>query len=133
MREKDLYSKRHIIMLALLSCFLWASAVVPIKIALRYAGPLETAGLRFTLSGLLLLPFCGGLKKYLFHLRKNVKNIFVLSLFQTFGLYGLFFSGVNLVPGPLAAIMVGSSPLITAIVAHFYTKNDKMTLLYSVR
>ena len=41
--------------------------------------------------------------------------------------YALFYSGLNLVPGALGAMIIGSSPLFVAIVAHFAFLNDKMT------
>ncbi|MFW5832260.1 MAG: DMT family transporter, partial [Prolixibacteraceae bacterium] len=37
--------------------------------------------------------------------------------------------GLNLVPGALGAMIIGSSPLFVAIVAHFAFHNDKMTFL----
>jgi len=52
-----------------------------------------------------------------------------VSLIQIFVQYALFYSGLNLVPGALGAMIIGSSPLFIAIVAHFAFHNDKMTLL----
>ena len=50
-------------------------------------------------------------------------------MIQIFAQYALFYSGINLVPGALGAMIIGSSPLFIAIVAHFAFLNDKMTFL----
>jgi len=120
--------KSKIISLAILACLLWSTAFAVIKIGLVYCTPMLFAGIRFILAGLLLLPFCGGLRNYFKSIRSNLKTIAKVSLFQTFLLYSLFFWGMSLVPGSTGAIVVGSSPLITAIAAHIILKDDKLYL-----
>ena len=46
----------------------------------------------------------------------------------TFMQYGLFFLGIDKVPGATSSIIVGAGPLIVAVMAHVVLKNDKMTL-----
>jgi len=116
-----------IIFLAILANLLWSTAFAVIKIGLVYCTPMLFAGIRFILAGLLLLPFCGGLKNYFNSIRSNLKSIIKVSLFQTFLLYSLFFWGMTLVPGSIGAIVIGSSPLITAIAAHILLKDDKLS------
>jgi drug/metabolite transporter (DMT)-like permease len=120
--------RTKIILLAIYACLLWSSAFAFIKIGLDYCTPVLFAGIRFILAGVLLLPFCGGIKKYYKSIRKNIKSILMLSFFQTFLLYSLFFLGMSLVSGSTGAIVTGSSPLIAAIVAHIFLKDDKLTL-----
>ena len=48
---------------------------------------------------------------------------------QIFAQYALFYSGLDLVPSALAAMIIGSQPLFIAVVAHFSFRNDKMTPL----
>jgi len=117
-----------IIFLAILTNLLWSTAFAVIKIGLVYCTPMLFAGIRFILAGLLLLPLCGGLKTYFVSIRSNLKTILLISLFQTFLLYSLFFWGMILVPGSIGAIVTGSSPLITAIAAHIILKDDKLSL-----
>lgn len=50
-----------------------------------------------------------------------------VTILQTFLNYTLFYQGMNLVPGALGAVVVGSQPLITALVAAIMIKNDKLT------
>jgi drug/metabolite transporter (DMT)-like permease len=52
-----------------------------------------------------------------------------MSILQVFTQYALFYTGLNLVPGSLGAMIIGSSPLFVALVAHFMVHNDKMTPL----
>jgi drug/metabolite transporter (DMT)-like permease len=120
--------KSKIISLTILTCLLWSTAFAFVKIGLVYCTPMLLAGIRFTLAGLLLLPFCGGVKNYLNLIRSAPKTIVKVGLFQTFLLYSLFFWGMNLVPGSTGAIVTGSTPLITAVAAHMMLKDDKIYL-----
>jgi drug/metabolite transporter (DMT)-like permease len=122
---KDL-KKFKVIFLAILANLLWSTAFTGIKIGLRYSPPLLFAGIRFILAGLLLLPFCGGLGNYFKSIRSSIKTIIILSLFQTFILYSLFFFGMTLVPGSTGAIVTGSTPLLAAVTAHILLKEDKL-------
>ncbi len=112
---------------AIFACLLWASAFVAIKIGLKYCKPLSFAGIRFIISGLLLLPFWLG-REPLKAIRANFKTILLASLFQTVLLYGLFNLGMVYVSGALGAIIIGSSPLAAAILAHFFMSDDKLTV-----
>jgi drug/metabolite transporter (DMT)-like permease len=120
--------KTKIVFLAITACLLWSSAFAFIKIGLLYCPPVFFAGIRFVLAGLLLLPFCGGIKEYFKSIKNAFKAVLLLSFFQTFLLYSLFFWGMSLVPGSTGAIVTGSSPLIAAITAHIFLKDDKINL-----
>ncbi len=120
--------KSNTVFLAILACLLWSTAFAFVKIGLVYCSPILFAGIRFILAGILLLPFCGGIKEYFKSIGKNFKVILMLSLFQTFLLYSLFFWGMTLVQGSTGAIVTGSTPLIAAITAHIFLKDDKLSL-----
>ncbi len=111
---------------AIIACLLWATAFTGIKVGLKYSAPLSFAGFRFMISGLLLLPFTGKLSNYFLVIKNNYKLIFILSMFSTFIIYSLFYTGISMLDGSLAAILIGSSPLITAIGAHYFMEDDKM-------
>ncbi len=116
-------------LLAITACFLWSTAFAAIKIGLNYMSPLVFAGIRFMIAGMILLPFCGNIKKYFKSVSKNIKQILVLSFFQTFGLYSLFFVGMTQISGALGAIIIGSSPLMAAVTSHVLLKDDKLNLI----
>ena len=115
------------IILAIISCLLWSTAFTGVKIGLQYSAPLSFAGLRFMISGLILFFIFADLKNYFKLILQNLKTVLMLALFQTFILYALFYTGINMVSGATAAIIVGFAPLNTAIVAHNTMKDDKMT------
>lgn len=115
--------------LAIIACWLWSTAFVGVKIGLEYHTPFQFAGIRFFISGVLIFIYFGKPKQFFAELKANLKFIVILSLIQIFGQYALFYSGLNLVPSSLAAMIIGSQPLFIAIVAHFSFHNDKMTPL----
>ncbi|WP_167619607.1 DMT family transporter [Maribellus sediminis] len=115
--------------LAILACWLWSTAFVGVKIGLTYHTPLQFAGIRFFISGILIFLYFGKPARYFAQLKANIRFILLLSLVQTVIQYSLFYSGLNLVPGSLAAMIIGSQPLFIALVAHYTFSNDKMTLM----
>ncbi|WP_340114308.1 DMT family transporter [Maribellus mangrovi] len=115
--------------LAILACWLWSTAFVGVKIGLSYHTPLQFAGIRFFIAGVLIFLYFGRPRRYFAQLKANLRFILQLSLVQTVIQYSLFYSGLNLVPGSLAAMIIGSQPLFIALVAHFTFHNDKMTPL----
>ncbi len=122
-----LYKVRSTAVLAMVACLLWSTAFVGIKIGLAYTTPMQFAGVRFFLSGLMLLPLVASWRKWIGVLRRHPQEVLKIAFFQTFVLYTLFYQGINLVQGSTAAIIIGSQPLFTAIVAHWATKNDLLT------
>ncbi len=122
-RQTIIYS-----VLAVSACLLWSTAFVGIKIGLQYTTPLQFAGLRFFVSGILLLPMLKAHSSIFSSIKNNFLLILKVSAFQTFILYALFYMGVDMIDGSLAAIIIGSQPLFAALVAHFMMSNDKMTL-----
>lgn len=114
--------------LAILACFLWSTAFVTIKIGLQYVAPISFAGIRFILAGIILLPFCGNLFSFFQSIKTNIKTVLLVSFFQTIILYGIFNTAMTMVSGATGAIMIGSSPFVTAIVAHLMVQDDKITL-----
>ena len=116
---------------AIAACILWSTAFPAVKIGLSYCKPLPFAGIRFIISGLILLLFIILIKK-----RKKLslslsfqqwKTVFWVSIFQTTILYSLYFVGMTYVTAAIGAIIIGSTPLITALTTHIITDDDKIT------
>ena len=121
-------TRYHTAFLAIISCLLWSSAFAGVKIGLQYATPLQFAGTRFFISGLLVLPFALRLNpNYFTILRANLKLILLFAFLQTFLQYTLFYTGINMIPSAIAAVVIGSQPLFIALVAHFLMPGDRMT------
>ena len=128
-------NKADTILLAILACLLWSSAFAGIKLGLPYTTPLQFAGIRFFISGLLVLPIAYRRNPTLILIAiKNWKTILLLGFLQIVVQYALFYTGISMVPGAVGAIVIGSSPLFIALIAHRFMPDDKMTFgkLFSI-
>lgn len=114
--------------LAIFACLLWGSAFAGVKMSLRDVPPLTVAGVRFMLAGALLLPLFARGGAIGAALPKQWRIILTVSLLQTIVLYGTFFVGMTLSRGAQGAIIIGSAPLVTAMLAHFMMPADRMTV-----
>ena len=120
-------SKGNTIFWAIIACLLWSTAYAGIKIGLQYDTPLHFAGIRFIISGLMILPFTVKPALYIRMLKDNRKLVAWVTILQTLVNYTLFYLGMDLVPGALGAVIVGSQPLVTAVVASIMQKEDRLT------
>ena len=112
---------------AIIACLLWGSAFAGAKIGFQYVEPVFLSGMRFTLAGLLLFPVMQIRKVDIIAELKHWRFFLLFAFVQTFLQYGLFFIGLNKVPGAISAIIIGASPLFIALMAHLTLKNDKLT------
>ncbi len=114
-------------LLAIMACMLWSSAFVGIKIGLPYTTPLQFAGIRFFISGIIVMPLAIKINPgFLSSVRKGFKFILLIGVLQTFLQYALFYTGISMVPGSVGAIVIGSGPLFIAIFAHFFIPEDQI-------
>lgn len=112
--------------LAIIASLLWSSAFVGVKIGLKYHTPLQFAGVRFLLAGLILLPVIGNWAPFKTEVKTNFWFVCLVAFLQVVLQYTFFYMGVNLVPASISAMIVGSSPLFVALVAHFSIKSDRL-------
>jgi drug/metabolite transporter (DMT)-like permease len=113
--------------LAIIACLLWSTAYAAIKLGLKYDTPFHFSGIRFIISGLILLPFTVKPGVYLKMLLENWKTIAWVTFLQIVVNYSLFYHGLNLVPGALGAVVYGAQPLIIAVVSAMMHDDDKLT------
>ena len=113
--------------LAILTCWLWSTAFAGVKIGLQYNAPFQFGGMRFIIAGLMLFVYIGKPGKIIREFKANWKFILLLSVIQFSAQYAFFYKGMTLVPGALGAMIIGSSPIFIAVIAHFSIHNDKMT------
>lgn len=119
-------SKGNTIFWAIIACLLWSTAYASIKIGLKYDTPFHFAGIRFIIAGLMILPFTVKPSLYVKMIKEHWKVVAWVAFLQTFVNYSLFYHGLNLVPGALGAVIVGSQPLVTAVVAAIMHGDDKL-------
>jgi drug/metabolite transporter (DMT)-like permease len=125
-----LSSKYNTAILAIISCLLWSSAFAGVKIGLQYTTPIQFAGIRFFIAGLIVFPLALRNNPGYFRIVKNNLGMILLFAFlQTFLQYVMFYTGLSLIPGAVAAILIGAQPLFVAVVAHFRMPGDRMTLV----
>jgi drug/metabolite transporter (DMT)-like permease len=106
---------------------LWSTAYAGIKIGLQYDSPFHFAGVRFIISGLVILPFTVRPAVYIQQVMEHWRVIAWVTVLQFLINYSLFYQGLNLVPGALGAVVYGAQPLIIAVVAAIINKDDKLT------
>ena len=128
MREAKPLDYFYLTLLALI----WASAFFNIKIATYSYGPLTIAFLRIFLGAIPVILLC------------YVKNIKIEAFskdwywFAAIGIINLvipFFLiayGVKNIQSNLAAILMASTPLSASLLAHFFTKNEKINFIKSL-
>jgi drug/metabolite transporter (DMT)-like permease len=118
--------------LAIVASLLWSSAFVGIKIGLKYHTPLQFAGIRFLIAGLILLPVIGNFKKMKKEVRTNLAFVCLVAFLQVVLQYSFFYLGVNLVPASISAMIVGSGPLFVALAAHFTMTDDRLSWVKTI-
>lgn len=112
-------------LLAVFACLLWSTAFLGVKIGLRSMPPMLFAGIRFFLAGLavaLLYRKPGKLRQ----IREHWRQLLLVGMFQTFGLYSLFFYSLTLMRASTGAIVNGVGPLIVAVTAHFTLTGSRL-------
>lgn len=114
--------------LGFVACLLWSTAFVGIKIGMNYHTPIQFAGVRFALAGFFLFLYYGNKKEYFAQVRQNWRFLVLMTFVQTVLQYVFFYTGINMLPASIAALIVGASPLFAAVLSHLLMSNDKMTL-----
>ena len=111
---------------------IWASAFFNIKIATYSYGPLTIAFLRIFFGAIPVVLLCYFKKIKIEAFSKDwmwFASIGVINLVIPFFLIAY---GVQKVQSNLAAILMASTPLTAAALAHFFTKNEKINLIKSL-
>lgn len=124
--------------LALVSCFLWGTAVPVIKFGYGIlcidvadsSSQILFAGIRFTVAGLLVLLFgrlsADGRNGMKFD-STMVKPVIVLSIFQTIGQYVFFYIAAAHVSGVKGTIITGMGSFFTILVACLAFRQERLT------
>lgn len=118
--------KRNGLIYAVLASILWAIVNPFIKQGLSYdMTPMNFAGIRFTSVGIILLAYTwhkGMWRQIVLH-KKLFLNLILINMFLG---YSAFYFGVDFVSGAVSSIIMGMTPLINVLLAHFIARNDKL-------
>ena len=110
-----LQSRAIYLALVLLFCFAWASGFTAAKIAMQVSPPALFGGIRFLITGALLLGYAG----WRGQLRGPIPwwKLCVLGVFNQAGYQGLAWQGMGTVSAGLATIIASLNPILIAAVA----------------
>lgn len=114
------------ILFAVFASVLWAIVNPFIKQGLSYDfTPMNFAGLRFTLVGVILLCWTArrGMWSEIMRRRKLFANLILINMFLG---YTAFYFGVDFVSGAISSIVMGLTPLINVLLAHLLASDDRL-------
>ncbi|MGN1414121.1 MAG: DMT family transporter [Anaerovoracaceae bacterium] len=135
-KKSLLTSTLAVVGLAVISCGLWGSAPVCIKLGYEAfqidssntLSILVFAGARFSMAGLLVILVCSGLsRKPLLPRRSSWRAILPLALTQTALQYLLYYIGVAHASGVKASVLSGSGSFFSVIIACLIFRQEKLT------
>ena len=128
MRETKPFDYFILTLLALI----WASAFFNIKIATYSYGPLTIAFLRIFLGAIPVVLLCYIKKIKIEAFSKDWYWFATIGIINLVIPFFLIAYGVKNVQCNLAAILMASTPLSASVLAHFFTKNEKINLIKSL-
>ncbi len=112
--------------------FIWASAFFNIKIATYSYGPLTIAFLRSFFGTLPVILICYLRKIKIEAFSKDWYWFAAIGIINLVIPFFLIAYGIQKVQSNLAAILMASTPLTAAILAHFFISNEKINLIKSI-
>ena len=118
--------------LLVILAFIWASAFFNIKIATYSYGPLTIAFLRVFFGAIPLILLCYFKKIKIEAFSADWYWFAIIGVINLVIPFFLIAYGVQKVQSNLAAILMASTPLSASILAHFFTKNEKVNLVKSI-
>ena len=111
---------------------IWASAFFNIKIATFSYGPLTIAFLRIFFGAIPVILLCYIKKIKIEAFSKDWYWFAAIGIINLVIPFFLIAYGIQKVQSNLAAILMASTPLTAAGLAHFFTKNEKINLVKSI-
>ena len=125
MRQPTITDYIFLVVLALI----WASAFFNIKIATYSYGPVTIAFLRILLGAIPVVGLCFFKKIKIEAFSKDWYWFAAIGIINLVIPFFLIAYGVQKVQSNLAAILMASTPLSATILAHFFTKNEKINFI----
>ena len=125
MRQPTLTDYIFLTVLALI----WASAFFNIKIATYSYGPVTIAFLRILLGAIPVVGLCFFKKIKIEAFSKDWYWFAAIGIINLVIPFFLIAYGVQKVQSNLAAILMASTPLSATVLAHFFTKNEKINFI----
>ena len=117
-------------LLLLILAIIWGSSFFNIKIATYSYDPFTLALIRVIFASIPLYLFCVSIKKLkLKHFLKTGNLMQLIGLCNIAIPFVLIAIGTSKINSYLAAMLMSTTPLSGSILAHFFTKDEKITFL----
>ena len=135
-KENMIFNKSYMIMvLALISCFLWGSAFPCVKVGydvFSISGSdtyqkIIFAGFRFLVSAIMVFTFCIITGRSLRVRKEDIFKVAFLGVVQTSLQYVFFYIGLSNTSGTKGSILAATTTFFSVIVAHFFYEEDKLS------
>ena len=120
------------ILLLVVLAAIWGSSFFNIKIASYSYGPITLALVRVIFASIPLIILCKFKKIEIEAFSKNWKMYATIGLINIAIPFTLIALGTSKINSYLAAILMSTTPMSGSILAHFFTKNEKITFLKSI-
>lgn len=121
-------SINNFILLIILSA-IWGSAFFAIKISLNGFTPTGVASLRLIIASVFLLFFFYLQNKKFFFTKEIIFLLIAVGIIGNFIPFFLISWAEQYIPSSTAGMLMAIGPIITLLMSHFLTKNDRFTFL----
>ncbi len=122
------FSVNNFFLLIILSA-IWGSAFFAIKIGLNSFSPTSVASVRLIIASIFLLFFFYIQKKQIKFTKQVLYLLIIIGIIGNFIPFYLISWAEQYIPSSTAGMLMAIGPIITLIMSHFLTKNDKFTLI----
>jgi drug/metabolite transporter (DMT)-like permease len=115
-----------ILLVYILVCLIWGSTWLAIRTSLESITPFLSAGLRFSLASILILPY---LKIFKIEIQKDktAVRLYLMMTFLSFVLpYGLVYWAEQFIPSGLASVLFAVNPFFVLIFSYFLLSAEKI-------
>lgn len=107
-------------------CFFWGSTYLAIRIGVLGFPPLLFAGIRFVISGGLMLLFIKLRGLEFATDKKDIINMSIVGILMLVGGNGFVVYAEQWVNSGIASLIIATSPLFMAVIEYFFLKNIRM-------
>ena len=122
----NLYKPNNFFLLVILSA-IWGSAFFAIKVCLDSFSPTSIASLRLIIASLFLIFFFYIQKKKIIFTKQIVFLLVIVGIIGNFVPFFLISWAEQYILSSTAGMLMAIGPIITLIMSHFLTKNDKFS------
>lgn len=133
LRIKDRFLIKRIfsnsVFLLIILSSIWGSAFIAIKVSLVSFNPITVASLRLIIASFFLLIFFY-YKNYRVNLSlSNIISLLLVGIIGNFIPFFLISWAEQFIQSNIAGLLMSIGPIITLILAHFFTKDDKFSMI----